>query len=297
MSSAESIFELRDNKQLYAALGVSLTATDSEIKRAYHKLAIQYHPDKNPAGAEQFKEISFAHGILCDVEQRRMYDNKTLRNHVAGKARTYDPMMDPNVELTAAQLREFVERLRADQHLEASRQREFEQKRAGEMQRQEEFALNHPNFKMPCLPAASLHYPSLFHHPQRTSADMMRAIEELREQQCSSPVDDLDHLKPSQTSLKQKMLSEFRNSRRDSGVSTVEEVTIKKEVLATLDDNKFDFVKSSLLLPSYCATTKRMVEQRSKFDYRSFVEKDYVDGGVVGEAILADALGDYDPNN
>lgn len=60
----------------YDILGVSKEATQEEIKKIYRKLAIQYHPDKNPDGAEKFKEISEAYDILGDVEKRKKYDNK-----------------------------------------------------------------------------------------------------------------------------------------------------------------------------------------------------------------------------
>jgi molecular chaperone DnaJ len=61
----------------YAALGVDRKATPEEIKKAYRKLARQYHPDRNPGDAkaeERFKEISEAHDILTDPEKRAAYD-------------------------------------------------------------------------------------------------------------------------------------------------------------------------------------------------------------------------------
>jgi molecular chaperone DnaJ len=62
---------------LYETLGVSKTATQDEIKKAYRKLARKYHPDKNPGDAaseERFKEIQTAYDVLGDAEKRAEYD-------------------------------------------------------------------------------------------------------------------------------------------------------------------------------------------------------------------------------
>src|SRR5262244_599894 len=64
-------------RDYYEVLGVSRTATDQEIKSAYRRLAVKYHPDKNPndAGAEEkFKEAAEAYSVLSDSEQRKRYD-------------------------------------------------------------------------------------------------------------------------------------------------------------------------------------------------------------------------------
>jgi molecular chaperone DnaJ len=64
-------------KDYYAVLGVSKSASQEEIKKAYRKLALKYHPDKNPddpTAEERFKEINEAYAVLSDPEQRARYD-------------------------------------------------------------------------------------------------------------------------------------------------------------------------------------------------------------------------------
>lgn len=68
---------MAEKRDYYEVLGVSRTATDEEIKKAYRKLAKQYHPDTNPgdkSAEAKFKEASEAYAILSDPEKRRQYD-------------------------------------------------------------------------------------------------------------------------------------------------------------------------------------------------------------------------------
>lgn len=63
-------------KDFYKILGVAKTATDDEIKKAYRKLALKYHPDKNksPEAEERFKEVAEAYEVLSDKKKRDIYD-------------------------------------------------------------------------------------------------------------------------------------------------------------------------------------------------------------------------------
>lgn len=69
--------KMADKRDYYEILGVGRTATDDELKKAYRKLAKQYHPDTNPGDTSaeaMFKEASEAYAILSDQDKRRQYD-------------------------------------------------------------------------------------------------------------------------------------------------------------------------------------------------------------------------------
>lgn len=66
---------MASNKNYYDILGVQKTATKDDIKKAFHKLAHKYHPDKSGGDAEKFKEVSEAYSILSDDKKRAEYDS------------------------------------------------------------------------------------------------------------------------------------------------------------------------------------------------------------------------------
>ena len=77
---------------LYDTLGVKKGASAEEIKKAYRKLAAQYHPDKNPGDAaaeEKFKEVQNAYDMLSDPEKRKQYDRFGSTNGRRGPG--FDP--------------------------------------------------------------------------------------------------------------------------------------------------------------------------------------------------------------
>ncbi|MBR2543648.1 DnaJ domain-containing protein [Candidatus Saccharibacteria bacterium] len=68
---------MAEKRDYYEVLGVSKSASDDEIKKAYRKLAVKYHPDRNPGDKEaeaKFKEINEAHEVLSDKQKRARYD-------------------------------------------------------------------------------------------------------------------------------------------------------------------------------------------------------------------------------
>merc|ERR1712213_260861 len=77
MASSGSPSKTKKGRDFYKLLGVERTANQGQIKHAYRKLAMKYHPDKNPGNeeaAEKFKELSTAYAVLSDPNKKRQYD-------------------------------------------------------------------------------------------------------------------------------------------------------------------------------------------------------------------------------
>jgi molecular chaperone DnaJ len=81
-------------RDYYEILGVSRTANDGDIKSAYRKLAMKYHPDRNPgdkSAEESFKEAAEAYAVLADAEKRSLYDRFGHQGVSAGAGAGFDP--------------------------------------------------------------------------------------------------------------------------------------------------------------------------------------------------------------
>jgi curved DNA-binding protein len=90
-----------DFKDYYAILGISKTATEEEIKKTFRKLALKYHPDRNPgdkAAEERFKQISEAYEVLSDPEKRQKYDRFGQYWQQVGQSGGYGSRGNANVD-------------------------------------------------------------------------------------------------------------------------------------------------------------------------------------------------------
>lgn len=76
MSKTSITMKSKAKRDYYETLGISKSATEDEIKKAYRKLALKYHPDKNksPGAEEKFKEVAEAYEVLSDEKKRKSYD-------------------------------------------------------------------------------------------------------------------------------------------------------------------------------------------------------------------------------
>jgi len=100
---------MAQKRDYYEVLGVAKDTPKEDIKKAYRKLAIQFHPDKNPGdktAEEKFKEIAEAYAVLSDDEKRRQYDRFGHAGPAAGGFGGFD--MSGGFDITDA-LRQFME--------------------------------------------------------------------------------------------------------------------------------------------------------------------------------------------
>jgi DnaJ family protein B protein 12 len=88
----EAVRKIKKCKDYYQILGIEKDAAEIEIKRAYKKLALQFHPDKNnaPGAADAFKMIGNAFAVLSDPQKKRQYDLHGPDDQLRSNARTYD---------------------------------------------------------------------------------------------------------------------------------------------------------------------------------------------------------------
>ena len=90
---------MAEKRDYYEVLGVDKNASEDDIKRAYRKLAIKYHPDRNPGdkvAEEKFKEAAEAYDVLHDPQKRQQYDQFGFNGPQGGFGGGFGGGMDMN---------------------------------------------------------------------------------------------------------------------------------------------------------------------------------------------------------
>jgi curved DNA-binding protein CbpA len=116
----------RFDKDYYATLGVGSAATEDDVRRAYRRLALQWHPDRNagnPRAADRFVEISEAYAVLVDPAKRREYDGARQAGAATGFHHTREDLFrdlfaNPSASGIFEELARELERMgmRVDRH-------------------------------------------------------------------------------------------------------------------------------------------------------------------------------------
>eukprot|EP00796_Vickermania_ingenoplastis_P001499 gene1499-886_t len=314
------VFELTGNTALYDVLGVTKDAPDKEIRKAYYRLAVVYHPDKNPDGEEIFKEVTFAYNILSDPEQRRMYDNRSLKNHLQGRAREYNPEMDPNVELSQEDLRRFVEKLRQQQRSKNEQFSEFEARREEEMKRRAEYDAKNPEFKREYERQRALRQHGAASQQARaakereanqlaapasltfrTSAEMMKDLQdEERRRMMGERIASPTKRSAKLLNIKESMMSRYRSEKDSPGASSTASRALTRTPGSSDTSRTLpDFVRQHQhqQVSAYSTNVDETLEKFANYDYLDVVVKAKDDKVAMDGAILADALSQYDRNN
>lgn len=319
-STSSDVFDLVGNTALYEVLGLTRDASERDIRRAYYRIAIVYHPDKNPDGEEIFKEVSFAYNILSDPAQKRMYDNRTLKNNLQGRAKEYDPEMDPTVDLTPEDLRRFVDKLKSTSDSKKKKLSDFELRREEEMKRRAEYDAKQPGFKVEYERQRELRKQRATHMLDskrgeslalttglkfRTCAEMTGALEEeetrrRRGERISSPNRHSTKL----VNMKEDLLQQYRTgelrggekSRRNGDIGTEGS---GRDMLLTKPRGNLEFVRKheEQAGSAYSATVDETLKKFRNYDYLDSVVNDKDDKLEMDGAILADALSLYDNKN
>jgi len=148
-SGDESIPEVGDDPLgYYASLGLSRGCSAAEVKRAYHRLALRLHPDKNPGDAEaagRFQAVQKVYGVLGDEKRRALYDNHGVgADDEGGGSGEFDDLKEyyrsVYVPVTEAEIERFSESYRGGEEERADVLRYYEE-REGRMDEAMQFVM------------------------------------------------------------------------------------------------------------------------------------------------------------